>query len=101
MSKRYQTRVRNSAYPDIRDQKSDVRGRIWPNVKKVPNGRFQRLDPGAAFARGYGAKEITVSGCRFAKRKAVNDPAAAGVPNPVGSEMISHSLGQLGLKTDI
>ncbi len=45
---------RGSVTPVNRGQKSVVRGRIWPNVKKVPNGRVQGLDPGAAFAQGYG-----------------------------------------------
>jgi hypothetical protein len=37
--------------------------------------------------RGLGSGEIAVSGSRFGYRKAANDPAAAEVPDPLGSEV--------------
>ena len=52
MSKRFQTTVRN---PRKRRKKYAPALHHRGNVKKVPNGRFQGLDPGAAFAQGYGA----------------------------------------------
>jgi hypothetical protein len=62
------------------------------NVKKVRTPSPQGLDPGKTDVRGQ------TSQVSFSERKAANDKMA---PDPVGSEIISHSLGPLGLKTDI
>jgi hypothetical protein len=43
MSKRYQTKVSN--HPKSTEF-GDLKVPIWHNVKKVPNGRVQGLDPG-------------------------------------------------------
>ena len=51
--------------------------RFTANVKKVPNGRF----------RGSTQEKRHLYFFRFGYRKAVNDPAAAGVPDRVGSEV--------------
>ncbi len=40
---------------------------------------------------GLGPGEITISGCRFGRKSAEYDPAAAGVPDPVGSAVANSS----------
>src|SRR4029077_1474649 len=50
---------RGSVTPVNRGQKSVVRGRIWPNVKKVPNGRLQGLPSSPRLRRDETARQAT------------------------------------------